>query len=456
MALVKNKTLFFIALILVLQSCATYHPKPLDQAAVRRALAPPDLESIRIRAREIRHPMLKPVDIDFKKGLSADDVAIMAVIANPGLRVLRDQNGIAAAQLLQAGILPNPTFTYSLDVPTGGNSQGAFNAYGLTLDWDIKSLLTRGARVSSARAQAASVRLDIAWKEWQVAERAKEHVFSCIFLQKQLSVARGEEKRLRVNLDEIKKAVDLGDMTVIDLDAADAALRRIHSSVLDIKKRLEEERLALNRTAGFPPEAVLPLQKGITAPSMKALPTVEEIMNGIEARRLDLLAFRMGYQSQEERLRAAVRAQFPAINIGLTHLRDTSDVVTTGFAVAISLPFFDRNQGRIAIERASRRQLYDEYMDRLFQTRADAAGILAGIRSLGKQADAAKKAVRSLKKLVQASHNGLLEGNIDVLSYYNELDRLTAKQLEVLKLQQGLADLNIALEITAGRYLGHS
>ncbi len=93
-------------------------------------LKPPSMEALRIQAKEIKHPTLKPLDIDLQKGLSPDGAAIMAVLANPSLRIARDRKGIAAAQLWQAGILPNPQFSYSLDVPTGGATQGAFNAYG--------------------------------------------------------------------------------------------------------------------------------------------------------------------------------------------------------------------------------------------------------------------------------------------------------------------------------------
>jgi outer membrane protein TolC len=453
--LMKGRPLFLIiSAILCLQGCTTYHPKPLDQSAVAQGLMPPTMESIRIQAREISHPILKPIEIDFKKGLSADQAAIIAVIANPALRAARDQKGIVAAQLLQAEILPNPTFTYSLDFPTGGRTQGTVKGYGLTLDWSITSLITRGAKVDAARAYATSVDLDIAWKEWQVAQSAKQHVYRLVFLEKQLSVASDEEERLQENLESIKKAVALGDMTILDMEAADAAFQRVRTSVLDISKNLEQERLALNSILDLPPEYVVPLQKDILLPSPEILPTLKEIMDGLDTRRLDLLALKMGYQSQEEKLRAAVQAQFPSIGIGPTHLRDTGDVATTGFSVSISLPFFDRNQGQIAIEKATRGQLFDEYLSRLFEARAQAASILADMQALEKQIDAAEKTVASLKKLVRTSYNGFLEGNIDALSYYNELDRLFTKQLDVLKLKQDLADFGIGLEIAAGEYLG--
>ena len=107
-------------LTLIFTGCATYHPMPLDKAAVDKALAPPALESIPIKAELIHHPLLRPVNFDLRDGLSPDEAAILAVIANPKLRALRDQKGLAQAQLIQAGILPNPTISYSLDIPMAG------------------------------------------------------------------------------------------------------------------------------------------------------------------------------------------------------------------------------------------------------------------------------------------------------------------------------------------------
>ena len=453
----KTARLSCVLLLAGLFSCATYQSKPIDQVAVSRRLVAPSMAAIRVKALQIRHPLLKPRHIDFAKGLSAGDAAVIAVIANPALRAQRDRLGVAKAQLIQAGILPNPSFSYSLDVPSGGSDQGTVNAYGFGIDWNIlKSLLTRGAKVDAARAQEASVNLDIAWAEWQVAESAKLSVYRVVMLQKELRVAQREENALRKNLEAIRKAVAEGNMTLVDLDAVDATLRRIHTTVLDIKQKLKQEKLALNRVMGFPPSSGVPLKAGMGLPTVKILPSLSGIMKGIENRRLDLLALRQGYKSREASLREAVRAQFPNISIGFSHARDTTNVITTGFGVSISLPFFDRNQGRIAIEKAGRQQLYDEYMDRVFQARADAASILADIRSVDKQIAAAHRAVKTQQKLVHVSYNGFLEGNIDALSYYNEVDRLTTRRLDVLKLEQNLADLYVALEITTGEYIGSS
>jgi hypothetical protein len=55
----------------------------------------------------------------------------------------------------------------------------------------------------------------------------------------------------------------------------------------------------------------------------------------------------------------------PKLNVGANYARDTTGVYALTPGVTISLPTFDRNQGNIAIEQASRQLLHEEYQARL-------------------------------------------------------------------------------------------
>ncbi len=449
----KNLYLILAAFLTLLYGCAAYHPEPIDRQAVGDALVPPAMEIIRIKARAIKHPILRPVDFDIRDGLSPDEAAIMAVIANPTLRAIRDLRGIAEAQLIQAGILPNPQVSYNLEIPTGGNKEGTVNGYGFGLGWNIQSLITRSARMDAARAHAASVDLDIAYQEWQVAESAKLHLFRLFYLDRQLLLTKEAEQRFREALKGIKKAVASGEKTDIDLADAEVALQQAHASVLTTEKANERERIALNKSLGIPPDQVIPIQRDIHLPSWRSLPSEAEIMKGIEGRRLDLLALKMGYQSREASVRVAILSQFPKISIGLSHARDTGRLITTGFELSIELPFFDRNQGKIAVERASRRQVFDEYITRLFEARSEVAGILSDMKSLKGQVGTTEGSILTLKHLIKSYKTALQQGNTDIMSYYRVQTELSAKQIKIIKLRQALTDMGIALEVAAGRYL---
>ena len=176
-------------------------------------------------------------------------------------------------------------------------------------------------------------------------------------------------------------------------------------------------------------------------------------MDRIADRRLDLVALKIGYKSQEEKLRGAVLGQFPKITTGFSQARDTTNVGTSGFSITIGLPFFDRNQGQIAVESATREQLFNEYIDRLFEAQSKIAKVRADAESIFLQIKATESYLETQKKLVATYHQALLQGNADVLTYYNARDELIATYISLLDLQLKLIDQFMALEIASGVYL---
>lgn len=180
--------------------------------------------------------------------------------------------------------------------------------------------------------------------------------------------------------------------------------------------------------------------------------SANQILSGLENRRLDLLALKLGYQSQEQTLRAAVLEQFPKINIGFDRQRDDTNVQSLGFAVTIDLPIFDRNQGNIAVDTATRRRLFDEYIDRVYEARFDVYSAVDDLQAISRQLDAAETAAAANRQLIDSYRDALNQGNIDVLSYNSAVNDVTQRQMDVLKLKQELMDNDIALELAAGEY----
>lgn len=149
--------------------CATYRPSPLSSEGVEARLKPPSMAEVRVRAASLKHPLLHDIPFNTDDGLSPEEAAVLAVIANPELKALRDRRGVAKAQVLQAGLLPNPDLSFSLDAPVGGERQGKVTAFGLGLDWEVSRLIGRNARQEAASDDASALDLEIAWQEWQVA-----------------------------------------------------------------------------------------------------------------------------------------------------------------------------------------------------------------------------------------------------------------------------------------------
>lgn len=419
----------------------------ISAARLADALTPPAAEVLRVQAAKICHPLLQPVTIDWSAGLTPDQAAVVAVLANPSLRAQRDRRGLAAAQVIQAGILPNPTLPISNDFPFAGPDH--LIAYSFEIAWQFSSLITREAKLCAARQAAASVDLDVAWQEWLVAQSAKSAAYRQLSLKEQLELAQEADRLLREDLATIQKAVRLQLKTEIDLSAAQTASQEAHSTVLTVQRDLAKQQLMLKRLLGLPDSAVVPLRNA-DLPARLDPPSPGQLQAGVEDRRLDLLALRRGYDSQEASVRAAVLGRFPKVEAGFHTARDTTGTYTNGYTITPELPIFDRNQGNIAIERATRQKLFDEFVSRVFEARSDIATAVAEIRSLNRQISSAEAALPPLSRLVEDYAQALAAGNADVISYYLAYNELEKRRIELLRFKLDLTDAWISLENAAG------
>ncbi len=440
------------AVVAAASGCQTYKPMPLTAESVNKALTPPPENVVRVEAGSLKHPILQPIAFDLSDGLSPDEAAVLAVLANPDLRAARDRHGIAEAQVMQAKLLPNPQLSYGLDVPTGGKDQGTVNAYGLGLSWDVSALLQHSALPHAARAEREAVDLEIAWQEWLTAEAAKMSVYRLYALDREISQAQDNDRQQAENLDLVRRAFAAGQVTSLDLSAAEASAGDAHSLLLDLTKEAGRERLGLNRLLGLAPDAQVTLQDNIELPSRFDPPAAEQVLDGLEDRRLDLLALKKGYESEEQRLRAAVLSQFPPINVGVNQARDTSYVITTGFAVTVDLPIFDRGQAGVALEKATRQQLFDEYAARVADARSTVAQLLGDVSAMNAQIESSQKTLDGLTALANNYRAAYAAGQAGAFDYYSVLNSAASKQLEIVALEEQLMETRIALELESGLY----
>lgn len=351
--------------------CQSYHPKPLDEAAVNRALTVPGDEILAQRAEALDHPILRPIVLDDRDGMSPDEAAVLAVVLNPSLRAARDAAGIAAAQTIEAGLLPNPELSASLGTPTGGDRAGAVNPYGFGLSWDFTALIGRQQRIDAADASARAIDLKIAWREWQTAQAARLAVIDLLTTREKIAITQGIEDRASGLVEEFQTALAHGQITSQTLASAQRVRDEWRAQRLELQQDAASRRIELNTLLGLPAERVIELDAQSVRDATNDLLDPEILRAGIESRRLDLLALHRVYDARDASLRGAVLSQFPRIVIGIEHARDTDTVQTTSIGVSIELPIFDRGQGRIGRAEAERQQVFDEYTSRTLIARND-------------------------------------------------------------------------------------
>jgi outer membrane protein TolC len=391
--------------------------------------------------------------LDPRTGIGPDEAATIALYSNPALRFIRDRRRLAVAQVIQAGILPNVVVLYARDYVTGGNTSGTTTGYNFSAGWEFSALIPFSPKQTAARKNFRSVDLDVAWQEWQVAVNARTAIYRVMALDAQVARANEANRGLQESTDAMRQAVNAHEKTMLDLAAVESASQDSRAIMLAIEQDLEKQRLGLNKILGVEPRTKIRLRDGLTLPAHVDLPDERDLINSIESRRLDLLGLRQGYESQDATVRAAILAQFPKMAVAFTRASDTTNVHTSGFNVAVDVPIFDRNQGVIATERATRQRLLDEYAQRVFEARSDVATAVADIRSLDRQIAAAAEALPVLENLVNSAQAAIEQRNADVLSYYTARSNLLQKRIQLIKLQEQLLEANTALEIASGRYL---
>jgi outer membrane protein TolC len=422
-------------------------------AQSEQSLSKATTERLRVPQTRIHSPEFGSQIIDLRGGIGPDEAATIALYSNPALRSIRDRRGLAAAQLIQAGILPNPVVSYARDYVTGGNTVGTTNAYTFSAGWEFSALIPFLPKQTAAKKNLHSVDLDVAWQEWQVAMNARVAVYRVLALDAQVARAREANRGLQESTGAMREALNKHEKTVLDLSAVESASQDSLATMLGLEQEFERQRLGLNKALGVEPDMNVRLREGLALPTHVAVANEHDLLANVESRRLDLLGLRQGYESQDATVRAAILAQFPKMSAAFVRASDTTDVHTSGFNISVDVPIFDRNQGVIATERATRQRLKDEYDQRVFEARSDLAVAIADIRSLDRQVAAAQEALPVFERLVSSAETARGQGNADVLSYYTARGTLLQKRIQLIKLQQQLLEAHTALEIASGRYL---
>src|SRR5437764_15230525 len=147
------------------------------------------MEVLRVPASRIPDSRLDSLPFDLRRGIGPDEAATIALYSNPALRSIRDRRGLAVAQLIQAGIVPNPVVSYARDFVTGGNTVGTTTGYTFSAGWEFSALVPFLPKQTAARKNFRSVDLYVAWQEWQVAMKARVAVDRVLALDAQVQRA---------------------------------------------------------------------------------------------------------------------------------------------------------------------------------------------------------------------------------------------------------------------------
>jgi outer membrane protein TolC len=423
----------------VLGGCATYHAKPLTE---KNSLIP-KAKALTVKTETIPLQQLKNVKVNLNEALDWREVSVLALSNNPGLKAGRMKLKEAKAQAYDASLFPDPQLSLTADKPTS-DVGGLVTANSLGLGVDLQSIITHGANLDAAKADADAVNLSLVWDAWQVVQQARMLVVKRQVEQKKIQLLKTVSQQYADRNARTQRLLNQGDLT---LESAGAAM----SAWLDANSRLSNELVnesrlqnQLNALLGLSPKADLSLVP-LPVPDNTLDENVQQI-DLLPKRRPDLLALQAAYRSQENRVRQAILAQFPAINIGYTRAKDTAGVQTNGLGIVLNLPFFSGNRGKIEVQRATRERLYAEYQTRLNSSLSDIAEIQSREKIVRDHYQKLLQHLPDLKKLAVNARKSYRLGDMRAIDLLNIETSLLDKQLERIGLEGTLWEARIALD----------
>ncbi len=402
MSLTILRRMSWLAACGALAACAAYHPAPL-------ATVPP----LQDRLIALRHVLPDGHEVSTAAPLSLQDLAALAVLNDPDLVAARTQHDVAAAELLSAGLPPDPSITGGFEAFLGGPANMPSITAGLMQD--VSALITYKPDRQAARAGLAQVDAGILWQEWQVAAQAEQFDVSLTTDQATVASLQDDASVLGTVDAETQRQIAQSNLTLADGATSLAALATVQAALDTAQQNAAHDRDQLDALLGLQPGTEVPLAPPDVVPVAPGVLT--PAIATLAQRRPDLIALRYGYEQADAKLRAAILTQFLPVSLGATGGRDTSGVNSAGPQVTLTLPLFNRNRGGIAAASATRAQIAAQYQASLASAAGDAQSLSASVALLQAQAAAASAEAARAAPIAEAARRAYETGEISANAF---------------------------------------
>jgi outer membrane protein TolC len=413
---------FLISGAAALAGCASYEHLPLDKES-RLVARPSEVEGIG------------------GKRITLATLDRLVVLNNPELRAARAKLGIGAAQVMQAGILPNPQaeVTHPFVIAGPGVIQ------------NVRSILLLDTKREAAQNTASEIRATLLWQEWQTIGKARLLFVDIVLGERAKKLIVQSRKFLQERFDLTKTAISQGNATLATLSPDLVALGDIKKAYDDLERLQLSRTQQLNALLGLAPGAKLALVAPPDVPHIDPAIIRRQLVT-LADRRPDLIALQYGYRSEDAKVREAILSQFPNLSVGVASVGtgSTMSTLTFGPRLTIELPIFDRNQGGIAFEEATREQLYREFSARISAATGEIGALLSEQGLLSRQLADLEPRLKEARTIVEKTETVFKQGALDERAYVDiEVARL-AREREKVGLQQALLEGQVGLATLVG------
>ena len=356
-----------------------------------------------------------------KEGLTRERAIAVALVNNRDLQATYEELGISQADMVQAGLLKNPSLGLHLGIPLTPSS---FETE-VSLVQDFLDLFVLPVRKGIAQDQFVADTLKVAHQALLVAAEVSKAFFAVQAGERLVGIRRQVQEGAAAVADLAQRQFDAGNIHELNLLTQQASAEQTRFELGQDELELIEAREKLNHLLGlFGDQTAWRL-----ATSLQGPPAVEFGLEKLEAtavrRRLDIAAARKQVEilARAEELARTWRF-FGRIDVGVVGHQDPDGPRLIGPSLTLDLPIFDQRQAVIARLGAQRRQGERRLAALSIEARSDVRATAARVSTARRAAERYQNVLLPMReKLVQQTqlhYNGMQIGLMQLLSARRE------------------------------------
>ena len=338
----EKRRVSFLASLLVL----TFAAQPL--LAQEKSAAP--LRGVHSKILTLSEGQQQTPATAVKRALSIDDAVSIFLQQNLQLVAARYDIDLADAEKLTARLRPNPQLTVATaDLPLGFNGpliKEQTYSYGISETFELGG--KRSKRIAEANANSDLARAGFQVVLWQLTNGVKKKFYAVLLTESLLKLAEENQKTFAEIVTHTTEVFQLGEISGLDLQRLEIEKFKFDTDVANSERDYALALRDLRFTLGGDYRAMDIDVAGTIDYYQPYEFSLADLREKALAARPDLKAAQVSEHAADTTIRRQDAQRIPDLNLGAGIAQAPLGTNTLTFNAAISLPWFDRNQGERA------------------------------------------------------------------------------------------------------------
>ena len=379
------------------------------------------------------------------KPLAMDDAVQVALLNNRGLQASFQDLGLAEADRVQAGRLPNPGLS------VGRLTRGGEVELELGLHFSLARLLALPALSALQARRLAQTQASVAMAVLALAADTRKAYFNAVAADESVRYLGQVKQAAEASAELARRMAQVGNFNTLQrareqMFSADAALALARA---ELAQGAARERLTrLLGLWGAQTQFTLPERLPDLPEAVPDLPDIERVAL---AQRLDVQGARLAAEQTARQLGLTQATRWVnVLDVGLRNNRSNQQPTQRGWEIGFELPLFDGGGARLARAQALYRQALDRAAETAINARSEVRQAYIGYRSAYDIARHHRDEIVPLRQRIADEnllrYNGMLIGVFELLADARVQIASVNSAIEALRdFWLAQADLDLAL-----------